>query len=194
MASRKALFVIDIQNELIKDPETRIANAERIIKASEEILKVARSGLDRNTQETGRTSPALLVFVQHEESPPKGSMLRGSKPWELFFPPRENRNDEILVSKRTGDTFASNPELSARLRDKGISELVVFGLQSEVCVEATCTGALAAGFGVTLLSGAHSTYDSDGKQAGQIEREVQLRLSTRGARVVPWEKEISIWL
>ncbi|KAJ5147548.1 uncharacterized protein N7443_000858 [Penicillium atrosanguineum] len=193
MASQRALFVIDIQNELIRDPETRIANPERITQASEEILKVARSILDLNSSGTSRASPALLVFVQHEESPPEGTMLRGSKPWELFFPPRESRDDEILVAKTTRDTFASNPDLAARLRNKGISELVVLGLQSECCVEATCMGALAAGFGVTLLSGAHSTYDSDEKKAVQIEREVQLRLSTRGARIVPWEKEISTW-
>lgn len=60
-------------------------------------------------------------------------------------------------------------------------------------MEATCTGALAAGFGVTVLSGAHSTYDSDGKTAVEIEREAEHRLSTRGARIVPWEEEISTW-
>jgi nicotinamidase-related amidase len=70
---------------------------------------------------------------------------------------------------------------------------VVFGIQSECCVEATCKGAFAAGFSVTLLSGAHSTYDSDEKTAIQIQREVELRLSTRGARVVPWKDEISKW-
>ena len=102
MASRKALFVIDIQNELIKDPETRIANSERVIKASEEILKSARAILDRSSEGTSCASPALLVFVQHEESPPEGTLLRGSKPWELLFPPRENRDDEILVAKSTG--------------------------------------------------------------------------------------------
>lgn len=105
MAFRKALFVIDIQNELINDPETRIANPERIIKASEEILKIARSNLDRSPERTSRASPALLVFVQHEESPSKGTLVRGSKPWELFFPPRENRDDEILVAKSTGIYF-----------------------------------------------------------------------------------------
>lgn len=72
-------------------------------------------------------------------------------------------------------------------------EIITFGLQSEGCVEATCTGALAAGFGVTVLSGAHSTYDSHGKTAAEIEREIEHRLFTRGARVVPWEKEILTW-
>lgn len=99
MASRRALFVIDIQNELIADPETRIPNPERVIKASEEILKATRSIIDLNNN---RPSPWLIVFVQHEEFPPEGTMLRGSKPWELLFHLRANQEDEILVAKSTG--------------------------------------------------------------------------------------------
>ena len=51
----------------------------------------------------------------------------------------------------------------------------------------TCRGALAAGFDVVLLGGAHSTYDIDGKPAGAIEGEVEAQLVRAGAEVVPWE-------
>jgi nicotinamidase-related amidase len=101
MPSRRALFVIDIQKELIADPDTRIPNPKRVINAAEEILKVSRSILD-SYESSNSPSPWLIVFVQHEEFPPEGTMLRGSEPWELFFSPRANRQDEILVSKSTG--------------------------------------------------------------------------------------------
>ncbi|KAJ5918793.1 hypothetical protein N7454_009937 [Penicillium verhagenii] len=154
MAPQRALFVIDIQNELIADPKTRIPNPERVIRASEEILKATRATLDLKNN---YPAPCLIVFVQHEESP------------------------------------GSNPDLAQRLRDRNITEVVTFGLQSDACVEATTLGALAAGFDVTVLSGAHSTYDSDGKTAVEIEREIELRLSTRGAHIAPWEEEITAW-
>ena len=51
----------------------------------------------------------------------------------------------------------------------------------------TCKGALAAGFKVTLLQGAHSTYDSDSKQVEVIEREVEEELRASGAEVIAWE-------
>lgn len=51
----------------------------------------------------------------------------------------------------------------------------------------TCRGALAAGFDVILLKGAHSTYDMDDKTAGDIEGEVESQLERAGAKVVPWE-------
>lgn len=116
MPSRKALFVIDIQNELINDPQTRIPNPEGFINASEQILKAARSNLELDPDSNGSrsASPSLLVFVQHEEFPPKGTLLRGSKPWELFFPPHENRDDEILVEKSTGTYFPTYKTMLAR--------------------------------------------------------------------------------
>lgn len=64
---------------------------------------------------------------------------------------------------------------------------MAFGIQSECCVLSTCRGALAAGFNVTLLKGAHSTYDADGKTAGAIEEDVESELAGAGAEVLPWE-------
>ncbi|GKZ26774.1 hypothetical protein AbraCBS73388_003155 [Aspergillus brasiliensis] len=178
---RSAIFVIDIQKHLAVDPETRVPQADRVIKASEEILQTARSIKDSN----GNSSDPLIVFVQHEETPNDGALVKGTEPWELVFHPR---------AEVEGDTFKSNRDLAQRLRDANVTEIVAFGIQSDACVEATCTGALAAGFHVTVLAGAHSTYDADGKTAQEIEREVELRLSTRGARVVRWEKAIAKWV
>lgn len=92
-----------------------------------------------------------------------------------------------------GDTFESNPDLALRLRTAGVEEIVAFGIQSEHCVEATCKGAVAAGFRVTLLAGAHSTYDIGGKTAVEIESEVEKRLSLCGVQIVGWEEAASIW-
>ncbi|PWY93428.1 isochorismatase hydrolase [Aspergillus sclerotioniger CBS 115572] len=196
MSSRTALFTIDIQNELSLNPQTRIPHADRILTASTEILKTARSIIDAH-RETNRPSPSIIVFVQHEESPTEGgTLIKGSEAWELAFGPRDGVEEEVLVSKTTGDTFKSNRNLAQKLRAAGVTDIVVFGLQSEACVEATCTGALAAGFRVTLLAGAHSTYDDqkEGKMAVEVEREVERRLSTRGVRVLSWEKAVAGWV
>ena len=93
----------------------------------------------------------------------------------------------------SGDTFASNPDLAASLKGSGVREIIAFGIQSECCVESTCSGALEAGFEVTLLAGAHSTYDDGDKRAQDIEREVEQRLRTKGAKVVKWEEAVAAW-
>ena len=71
-----------------------------------------------------------------------------------------------------------------------MGKIVALGIQSDYCVRATCKGALAAGFEVTVLRGAHSTYDAGGKRAEDIEREVEGELEVAGARVVPWEEVV----
>ncbi|RAL10667.1 Isochorismatase hydrolase [Aspergillus homomorphus CBS 101889] len=193
MAPRKALFVIDIQKGIAVDSQTRVPHADRVIASAEGTLKAVRSVID-SYREKDQPSPWVIYFIQHEETPERGPLLRGSEPWELVFSPRVDVEEEVVVAKKTGNTFESNPTLSSRLRNAEINEIVALGIQSEMCVDATCKGALAAGFRVTLLSGAHSTYDSDGKSATEIEREVERRLSTRGARVLRWEEAASQWV
>jgi hypothetical protein len=48
-------------------------------------------------------------------------------------------------------------------------------------------GRSGQGFKVVLLKGAHSTYDFEGKTAGEVEREVEERLEGERAEVVGWE-------
>ncbi|KAK3314522.1 Isochorismatase-like protein [Apodospora peruviana] len=189
-----ALFVIDIQNDLAKDPNTRITHAERIKTAGKKILTAARALIDNKTGPTDRGGGmTCILFVQHEEDPEAGALVRGTEPWKLVFEPRAAIDREILVAKTTRDTFESNPNLADNLKAHGVEEVVVFGIQSECCVESTCRGVLRAGFGVTVLSGAHSTYDTKEKSAVEIEREVEGRLQEGGAKVVGWEEAVAVW-
>ncbi|OIW32915.1 Isochorismatase hydrolase [Coniochaeta ligniaria NRRL 30616] len=188
-AKRTALFIIDIQNDLASDPETRIPHAARLLDSAEKVLASTRKQLDTLRQTQNRSRP-LLVFVQHSEDPSSGPLVKGTKPWELVFHPRPDDADEILVGKTTRDTFESNPDLADRLKENGVTSIVALGAQSECCVLSTCKGALAAGFEVTLLQGAHSTYDIGAKTAPEIEKEVEAELERAGAKIVPWEDVI----
>jgi nicotinamidase-related amidase len=67
-----------------------------------------------------------------------------------------------------------------------VQEIVAFGIQSECCVLQTSKDAIAAGFGLTLLKDAHSTYDTDSKKAEEIERAVEEELKAKGAVVIGW--------
>ncbi|KAK0724121.1 Isochorismatase-like protein, partial [Lasiosphaeris hirsuta] len=174
-----ALFIIDIQHALATDPPTRIPSSARILSATTSILSAARDP-------TNPHRPALIVIIQHTD--PSGPLTHASPSWQLVFPPLHA--SELLIQKTTRNVFASNPDLAAVLRAAGVSEVVACGVQSECCVEATCTGARAAGFGVTLLGGAHSTYDDGERGAGAVESEVEGRVRADGGRVVAWEEVV----
>ncbi|KAG8166965.1 hypothetical protein KVR01_002654 [Diaporthe batatas] len=190
--TRSALFVIDIQRELADDPKTQIPHAERIRSAGGKILSAARSIVDQY-RTAQKQSPSVIVFVQHEEKPDQGTLVRNTEPWGLVFEPRGDVQEERLVAKTTQNTFESNPDLADKLKAEGITEIVAFGIQSECCVAATSKGALEAGFKVTVLRGAHSTYDTDSQSAADIERDVEQQLTDKGAEVVPWEDALASW-
>lgn len=121
-------------------------------------------------------------------------------PTRFLFPrPQVRRVDSCPVTAEaeltiiTGNTFESNPDLAARLKSDGIGHVYVVGIQSDYCVQKTSKGALEAGFKVTVLQGAHSTYDEGGKTALEIERAVEETLRDLGAKIVPWEKALEEW-
>ena len=96
----KALFVIDIQEDLAGDSGSQIPHANRIRDAGTKMLADARKSIDK-AREKGEEPPLTIVFVQHEEKPEDGPMSRGSKPWELIFKPREEDKAERVVAKTT---------------------------------------------------------------------------------------------
>lgn len=95
-----ALFIIDIQNDLAQDPATEIPAAQRIRDSATTIIKRARSTIHAHVQR-GEPSLLVLIFVQHEEAPEEGPLRRGSRPWELVFPPSPSSALERLVAKTT---------------------------------------------------------------------------------------------
>ena len=87
----------------------------------------------------------------------------GTPGWELIHPVAEG---EPVVDKTTPDSFAGT-DLDRHLEPG--AALVVVGMQSDYCVRVTTLEALRRGHPVTLVHGAHATYD-DGKPAARSRR------------------------
>lgn len=93
-----ALFCIDIQHHLALDPTTLIPHAPRVLAASTAILAHARTRIDA-ARASGETPDLEIIVVQHDETPEKGPLQKGSEAWEVVFPPREGDECERLVGK-----------------------------------------------------------------------------------------------
>jgi nicotinamidase-related amidase len=63
------------------------------------------------------------------------------------------------------------------------SHVVVVGMQSEYCVRETSLGALHRGYEVTLVRGAHATYDGE-EPADETSGRIEDELASAGATVV----------
>jgi nicotinamidase-related amidase len=106
--------------------------------------------------------------------------------WELVFSPTAQ---ELVVRKTTMNVFESNPELAAELRNRGIDQLEIIGVQSELCLRSSALGALENGFKISVPEGLHSTYDggrpgaTEGPSASELGREVQNELEAAMANL-----------
>ena len=146
-----ALLIIDVQRAVCSG-EWAVFEADRVIDRINHVTQLARNA----------GSP--VVFIQHEES--EGPLVYGQDGWQLA--PRLNALPmDLYVRKKTCDSF-HHTDLQALLQERGITQLVACGLQSEFCVDSTVRRALALGYPVTLVEDGHSTLDSGGLTAAQI--------------------------
>lgn len=165
---KTALLLVDVQRNMLEG-DAAVPAAGQLRPALAALLA------------TARTAGAVVVHVQNDGSSgdPDQPQTEG---WQLVFPAADG---ELVVRKAVPDTFAANPDLAGWLRARGVDRVVVAGMQSELCVEATSRAALAQGFEVLLAGGAHATFDDRSVAAAAISTGVEKELGTEGVRVVP---------
>jgi nicotinamidase-related amidase len=147
-----ALVIIDVQRGMFMF-ERPLWHADDILGRISGLLRCARQ------------ANACVVHVQHDGGP--GHLLaKGSIGWP-HRPEVAPVEGEITIEKHHSSAF-HNTDLHDRLSRIGIRRLMVAGIQTEYCVDSACRAAVALGYQVTLLSDAHSTFDSSVLTAEQI--------------------------
>ncbi|WP_233569619.1 cysteine hydrolase family protein [Falsibacillus albus] len=112
-----------------------------------------------------RSSETPIFYVQHNEK--EGEPLEsGTKGCEIH-PEIAPDIGDVIIQKFTPDSFF-NTNLGEELKKKDIEHLVLAGIQTEMCVDTTCRSAFSKEYDVTLVSDAHSTWNSTEITAQQI--------------------------
>jgi nicotinamidase-related amidase len=134
-----ALLIIDVQNAIVtgahREAEVLAAIADMAARA--------------------RAAGAPVIYLQHGE--PGSDLDPGSKGWQIH-PAVAPAAGEAVIGKAASDGFYRT-DLKDHLGRLGVERLVVCGLQTEFCVDATTRAALSAGYDVTLAADAHTTGD-----------------------------------
>lgn len=160
-----ALFAIDIQDNMMIGKYS-VPNADNFADLFEARISAARA-----------TNQAV-IWVQNDG--PDGDVDEPfSEGWQLFFVPNVG---ELVVRKTTQNVFESNPELASLLKQQGIDEVEIIGMQSEFCIQASARGARAAGFKVVLNPRLHATFH-DGTPATNISGKFTVSASELAAQV-----------
>ncbi|MFG2114244.1 cysteine hydrolase family protein [Streptomyces sp. NPDC048718] len=149
-----ALLLIDVQ----KGFEDEEFWGRRDNPAAEENITAL---LDR-WQETGRP----VVYIRHD-SVVAGSPLRPGQPGNDFKELIEERRGkgtgpELLVTKTVNSGFYGEPDLDTWLRGAGIGQLVLAGIQTNMCNETTARMGGNLGYDVVYALDAMHTFDLTG--------------------------------
>jgi len=154
--NKTALLIIDVQHGVFMRKEydgKAVYNEENFLANLKSLIRKAK------------TAGCPVIYVQHiyKDFPP---MEKGQPLWEVH-PAIKPEQGDIVVEKCHADAFLKT-DLDEKLKNLGVSDLVITGLQTEYCVDTTCRRAFSLGYKNVLVSDGHSTLDSDILSAGQI--------------------------
>ncbi len=143
---KKALLLIDIQNDYFAGGRNRLVNSEQ----AAEIAKLALDFFRRKN---------LPVFhIQHISLHEGADFFlpdsEGCKIYESVFP----EQNEAVIVKHTPDSFLMT-DLHQQLSHAGIGQLFVCGMMTHMCLDTSVRSAKMLGYEVCLLHEACATKD-----------------------------------
>ncbi len=141
-----ALLIIDIQRDYFP------GGAYPLI-GSEEAAAVARAVLVR-----ARDAGQEIIHVQHHSLEADAGFFRAGTPGIEIHPLVAPMDGEQVITKHEPNSFIGTP-LEKTLRANGIDELVIVGMMSSMCVDATTRAALDLGFAATVIHDACAAPD-----------------------------------
>ncbi|MEU9866109.1 cysteine hydrolase family protein [Streptomyces sp. NPDC047971] len=149
-----ALVVVDVQKGFEEEFWGRRNNP-----AAEENI----AALIDMWQETGRP----VVFVRHDSPAGSRSPLRvghGGNDFKDFVEERRGKGSgrELLVTKGVNSAFYGEPSLDLWLKGEGIAQIVIVGIQTNMCNETTARMGGNLGYDVVFPLDAMHTFDLAG--------------------------------
>ena len=152
MKSCTAFLIIDVQAGSFEE--------KKLLYKGSELLRVIQLLISK-----ARSASAPIFYMQFNGKPDT-LLRRGTPGWEIHKSIAPLTQD-IVLEKNHPDSFHKT-NLQQELEMRNIKRIVIAGIQSEICIDATCRRAYSLGYDVTLVENGHSTYNSSLLSASQI--------------------------
>ncbi len=141
-----ALVVVDVQPVFLDGHDFRTIDGNDLVAKCRGLIQRARE------------ANVPVIFVRHadDDDMPEGTVLEAKD----VHPDLKPLPDETIVDKVFGSAFKET-NLDEVLRSKGVERLVVCGLSTFGCVEATILYAKLYGYDVAVVGNAHAGDHTD---------------------------------
>jgi len=157
---KEGLIIIDIQNDYFDRGTMTLVN-------SDNACKNAKLLLDRF-----RSENLPVIFIQHIAARPSATFfLPNTKGAEIHETVHPMENEKVII-KHLPNSFKET-DLLDFLKEKQITDLVICGMMTHMCVDATTRAAKDFGFNITVIGDACATKDLEINGQLVIASEVQ---------------------
>ncbi|WP_394119940.1 cysteine hydrolase family protein [Planococcus donghaensis] len=142
-----ALIIVDIQKDYFPNGKMELSNPEGAAANAAKVLEWFRKNHKEN-----------IFHVQHIASnPAMGFFLPDTEGAEIHGAVQPLEQESIIV-KQFANSFL-HTKLEIQLKEKGITKLVVVGMMTHMCIDATVRAAVDLGYETTLIEDACATRE-----------------------------------
>jgi len=142
-----ALIVVDIQNDYFPNGKMELVNPDKAAANAAKVIEWFRQNNKDN-----------IFHVQHIAADPAlGFFLPDTKGAEIHGTVQPLEDENIIV-KNFPNSFLKTG-LDSKLKEKGVTKVVVAGMMTHMCIDATVRAAVDLGYETTLIEDACATRE-----------------------------------
>lgn len=146
------LLIVDVQNSLIKDnPYGKNLMLENITS----LINLCRK------------KSVEIIYVRHND-PEDEDFKLNSPGWNIYRDIAPEQKD-MIFDKCYNSAF-KDTGLKNYLDSQGIKNIILVGMQTEYCIDATCKIAFEYGYNILLPENSITTFDSDFLTADKLNK------------------------
>jgi nicotinamidase-related amidase len=142
----RGLVIVDIQNDYFPGGGHPLVDPEPAAAAAARLLAGFRSAGDP------------VFHIRHVWDEDEATFMRPGTEGVEIHQAVAPQQGETVISKEHPNSFRETP-LEAKLKDAGVDEIVVCGMMTSMCVDATVRAAVDLGFETTVAHDACATCD-----------------------------------
>ena len=146
MSGKKALIVVDIQNDYFPGGLWTLSKVEAAAAKAAQVIAAFRESGD------------LVVHIRHEFTSQDALFFRPGSEGAQLHASVINQPDEPVVLKHFINSFRET-ELKPILDQHGVDEVIIVGNMSHMCVDGITRAAVDFGYRTTVLHDACATLD-----------------------------------
>lgn len=145
---KQALVLIDLQNDYFPGGKFTLVGTDLAADNAAKLMAAFRA------------EKAPVIHVRHESTEPDPSFFLPGSPGAEINAKVRNQGDEPVITKNQVNAFQQT-DLKRVLDEKGITDLVIVGAMSHMCVDGVTRAAVDFGYATTVIHDACATRDAE---------------------------------